>query len=286
MKIGVLTGIWYIAESASLIESLRRAGALGFRCVDIHGVFHGGPAHLNPEERRLVGQAIHDLGLTPRNYVLHAPKNPAAATPEEQEQNVAYLCEGVDLAVAWGMHQIMLNAGQWDYTVLRPDAWKRSVEFLQRVCDYAATKSVFIAQEPEPYVWFLVNDLPSAARMMAEVNRDNFTLLVDLGHLGLSRENPGDLEAVKSAIIHAHFSDHQANLHTNQVIGTGVTPAADYLAALQNLQIDRLMERYGEQDLVISLELGVPGDRIADPDDWVRRSLQHLRQIAPFLSQT
>ena len=284
MKIAVLTGVWHIAESAGLVDSLGRAAALGFRYVDIHGVFHGGPAHLSSDERLRVKQQLQRLGLQPRNYVLHAPTNPAAATSEEQEQNLAYLREGIDLAVSWGMRQLMLNAGQWDTAVPRPEAWKRSVHFLQRICDYAATKDVFIAQEPEPYVWFLVNDLQSAARMQAEVNRRNFALLVDLGHLGLSREGPGELQAVKDSIIHAHFSDHLVNQHTNQVIGTGATRTADYLATLRDLQIDRLMERFGEQELVISFELGVPHDLIADADDWVRRSLAYVQQIAPFLA--
>ncbi len=284
MKIGILTGVWYIAESATVIESLRRAAALGFRYVDLHGVFHAGPIHLSEWERQAVGAELRNLGLTPRNYVLHAPTNPASATEKEQAQNIAYLKEGIDLALSWGMKQVMLNAGQWTYGIPRREAWQRSAYFLQQVCDYAATRGCYIAQEPEPYVWFLVNDLPSATRMMAEVKRDNFTLLVDLGHLSLSRESPEDLQSIKEAIIHAHFSDHQINLHTNQIIGSGVTCTAEYLAGLRAIEIDRLIHRFGYDQLTISFELGVPGDQIPDPDEWVRRSLCHIQQIAPDLS--
>ena len=284
MKIGILTGIWYIADERNLIESLRRAAALGFRYVDLHGVFHGGPAHLDPGARRLVKDELDASGLVPRNYVLHALKNPAAATDAEQHQNLAYLQEGIELAAFWGVNQVMLNAGQWVYGAPRQEAWRRSVNFLQEVCDCAAKHNIFIAQEPEPYVWFLVNDIPSSARMFTDVNRPNFTLLVDLGHMALARENPTDLEPVQDRIIHAHFSDHQRFQHTNQVIGTGITPTLDYLNFLQHINIDHLVRRFGYDDLVVSFELGVPGDRIEDPDRWVKRSLQHIQEIAPFMS--
>lgn len=284
MKIGMLTGIWYIADKATLMESLRRAAALGFHTVDIHGVFHGGPLHFDQAECRRTADEMQRLGLTARNYVLHPLTNPAAAEDAEQEANIAYLKRGFDYAAAWGVNQIMLNAGQWTYGIPRPVAWQRSVKFLRSICDAAAERGLFIAQEPEPYVWFLVNDLPSAQRMFADVDRDNFTLLVDLGHLALSRENPADLATVKERIIHAHFSDHQAMQHTNQVIGSGVTRTADYLAYLKQMDIDACMQRFGCDELVISFELGAPGDRIDDPDEWVRRSLEYVQQAAPFMT--
>ena len=42
MKVGMLTGLWHIAEGATLLESLPRVARLGFRYVDLHGVFHAG----------------------------------------------------------------------------------------------------------------------------------------------------------------------------------------------------------------------------------------------------
>jgi sugar phosphate isomerase/epimerase len=284
MKIGVLTGIWFTAETADIIQSLRRAAALGFRYVDLHGVYHAGPVHLDQAQRLQVKVELSLLGLTPRNFVLHALKNPAAANDAEQEQNINYLKEGIDLAVSWGINQIMLNPGKWVYGMSRQEAWQRSKGFLQAVCDVAKPRGVFIAQEPEPYVWFIVNDLSSALQMAEDVNRDNFTLLVDFGHMGLCRENAADLEKVKEIIIHAHFSDHKAFLHTNQIIGTGNTPTADYLAALQKLGIDQLVHRFGYDELVVSFELGAQGDKIEYPDDWVRASLQYIRQITPYMA--
>jgi sugar phosphate isomerase/epimerase len=284
MKIGMLTGLWFVAEGATLVESLRRAAALGFHYVDLHGVFHGGPVHLNPSERLAVKAEMIALGLVPRNYVLHALHNLPSASEAELEQSLAYLKEGVDLALTWEVNQLMLNAGQWVYGMPRQTAWEKSVRFLQRVCDYAAPRGLFIAQEPEPYVWFLVNDISSGIRMLEDVDRQNFTILVDLGHMALGRESPAELDRLGEAIIHAHFSDHKPFLHTNQVIGTGFTHTKDYLDELYRMDIDRRMNRFGYDELVVSFELGVPGDAIEDPDDWVKRSIQYVQEVAPYIT--
>jgi len=283
MKIGMLTGLWFIAESAPLIASLHRVAELGFHYVDLHGVFHAGPAHLSPQARQDVKVELAALGLEPRNYVLHARHNLASASDAELEADYAYLCEGIDLALSWGVRQMMLNAGQWAYGVARPAAWARAVRFIQRVCDYAEPRGLYIAIESEPYVWFLVNDIQSTQRMLADVDRPNFTVLVDLGHLALAREGEAELAGLADVIIHAHFSDHQPYRHTNQALGAGFTPTGEYLKMLRRLDIDRRVRRFGYDELVVAFELGAPGDVIADPDGMVRQSLAHIQQVAPAM---
>lgn len=286
MKLGILTGIWYIANETGLVETLSRVSALGFQYVDLQGIFHAGPIHLDSKERRTVRARMDELQLVPRSYILHSPHNLASATQSELSTAYEYLCEGVDLAHSWGMNQLMLNAGLWAIDIGREQAWSRAVAFIQRVCDYAAKKDIFIAQEYEPYIWFLVNDTASSVRMLEDVNRPNFTLLVDFGHMALARENPEALEALADHIIHAHISDHLPLSHTNQIAGTGFAPTASYLEVLQRIDIDGRMNRFGYNELVVSLELGFPGDRIENPDKWVIESVEHVQKIAPYLTRT
>lgn len=285
MKLGMLTGIWYIAENLSLLDSLDRVADLGFRYVDLHGVFHAGPKHLSIDARREVKAKLASLGLIPRNYVLHTPYNIPCASPAELGKSYQYLCEGIDLAVSWGINQLMLNAGTWSFGLERKTGWKQSIEFIRRLCDYAAPRDLFIAQECEPYVWYLVNDIASTVRMRNDVDRENFTTLIDLGHMALAREGQSDLLLLADNIIHTHISDHEPRRHTNQVVGSGFTPAADYLSAMERVDMDGRMKRFGYDELVVSFELGFPGDRIDDPDDWVRRSLAHIHNVFPSLTQ-
>jgi sugar phosphate isomerase/epimerase len=283
MRLGTLTGVWWLAEGLSAVESLERAAALGFRTVDLHGVFHAGPRHLSGRDRRGVAARLEHLGLEARNYVLHAPHNIPEAMGAQRDENVAYLREGIDLAVSWGIRQLMLNAGRWVSAMPRQEAWRRSVTYLQEICDYASDRGVWIAQETEPYPWFLVDDLASARAMAADVNRPNFVHLVDLGHMALSREGESDLASVGKDVIHAHLSDHEPMRHTNQVVGTGFLPAADYLGWLQSLEDRGCLRRFGYDELMVSFELGAPGDAISDADDWTRRSVEHVEHLAPFV---
>jgi len=286
MKIGMLTGFWFVAEGATIVESLRRAAALGFHYVDLHGVFHASPAHLTRADRVAVKSELATLGLRARSYVLHAPHNLASASDAQLEECYQYLTAGIDLALEWGVNQVMLNAGRWAYGIPRESAWAHAVGFLQRVCDYALPRDIYVTQEAEPYVWFLVNDIESTVRMLNNVNRPNFATLIDLGHLALAREDPVHLAKLGDSIIHAHFSDHQPFRHTNQVIGTGLTRTKEYLEALLALDIDRRVRRFGYDELVVSFELGAPGDQIDDADDWVLRSLKHVQQVAPYMTLT
>ena len=285
MKIGMLTGIWYVAEQATIFASLQRAAALGFRYIDLHGLFHAGPTHLTTKQRKEVKTEMDALGLVPSSYILHSPISVPSAKPKELEECFCYLCEGVDLALAWGTNNLQLNAGQWAYGMPRDEAWTKSVRFLQRLCDYAAPRGIYICQEAEPYVWFMVNDVPSTLKMIADVDRQNFMVLMDIGHMALAREGPDELAKIIDWIIHGHFSDHQPFVHTNQIVGTGITPTVEYLESLSKLDIDRKVKRFGCDELVISLELGVPTDKIENPDDWVRRSVQNICQMYPDISQ-
>jgi len=284
MKIGMLTGLWYVAETATLIESLRRVAALGFHYVDLHGVLHAGPAHLSAAERRDVGKEMTALGLEPRNYVLHAPTNLASASSGEMDECLEYLKEGIDLALTWDVHQLMLNAGQWTYGKKRDESWQKAVQFIRQVCDYALPRDMYIAIESEPYVWYLINDVASTLKMLKDVDRPNLTTLLDLGHLALAREGMPEIRSLQDTIIHAHFSDHSATQHTNQILGSGITKTADYLAMLRDVDIDQRIKKFGYDELVISFELGFPGDTIADPDRWVRESLDHVVRNAPYVT--
>jgi sugar phosphate isomerase/epimerase len=283
MKLSMLTGLWYVASKATVFEALERVAALGFRTVDLHGVFHAGPAHLTPEERRGVRRELDRLGLEARNYVLHARHNIPGATPTEREEDLDYLREGLDCAAGWGIRQMMLNAGQWSPAVGRAEAWRRAVAFLQRVCEDAESRGISILQEPEPYVWFLVNDLAAAQQMHHDVGRPNFGLLADLGHMSLARESAAELEPLSGSILHAHLSDHEENRHTNQAIGSGAVPAGELLAGLRQMQLDARLQARGYDELAIAFELGAPGDTIADPDDWVRQSIAAVQALDPSI---
>jgi sugar phosphate isomerase/epimerase len=96
MKLGMLTGLWHIASKATVFEAMERVASLGFRTVDLHGVFHAGPAHLTGDDRRRVRRELDRLGLEARNYILHPRHNIPSASPAERDEDLAYLREGIE----------------------------------------------------------------------------------------------------------------------------------------------------------------------------------------------
>ncbi|MGA2820035.1 MAG: hypothetical protein ABSF61_05195 [Anaerolineales bacterium] len=134
-----------------------------------------------------------------------------------------------------------------------------------------------IAHGPEPHVWFLVNGLVSACRMIVDVDWPEPNELVDLSHMGLARERRRGLEQMADRIIHADFSDHQPTKDTNQVIGSGATRTENLVRVLRDLEVDRRVGRLGFD------ELAVPGDVVFGPDDWARGSVRLVQLIAPDL---
>jgi sugar phosphate isomerase/epimerase len=286
----MLSGLWHIAEGASPIEALRRMSRLGFHYVDLHAPPGDGlgpslpaPRHLPQRERLALAAELDRLGLEARNYVLHPLHNIPEAAGSRRDENVAYMREGIAMAAGWGIRQVMLNAGRWVYGMARQEAWSRSVGFLQEICDCALERDIYIAQETEPYVWFLVNDLAAARAMAADVMRPNFATLLDLGHMALARESAAEMYGVADTVIHAHISDHEESRHTNQVVGTGCLPTVDYLIQLKALEDKGAFRRFGYEEVCASFELGMPGDTIADPDDWARRSIEHVLRVAPYV---
>jgi sugar phosphate isomerase/epimerase len=284
MKLGILTGLWFVAHEATVLESIKSVNELGFRYIDLHGTYHAGPHHLSSDEIRRVKVDLNHSNMEPRCYVLHSPLNIASATNDELEYCVRFYEEGIEIAAEWNINQIMLNAGQWAWDKSRIDSWNTSVSFLRRVCDHAAKYGIFISLEAEPYVWYMLNDLRSSIQMMNDIDRPNVAVVVDLGHMALAREGAIELGSIADTIIHAHASDHEVDKHTNQILGTGFARLGDYLLALHEMEIDKKVNRFGYEELVISFELGFPGDQIQDPQEWVNRSINHIRKLAPFVT--
>lgn len=281
MKIGMLSGLWSIAGNLDAVSTVSRVADLGFHYIDFQGVLHAGPSHLDEKQVQAIAAALTDHGMEARNYVLHAPYNIPTASEEQLRESYEYLHEGMRTAKRWGIRQLMLNAGRWSTDVSRSTGWSKAVAFLKSVCDLADREGFLVAIESEPYVWFVLSDLESTLRMVRDVDRRNFGILLDLGHCALERQSPERLVEVVPHLMHVHFSDHQAERHTNQVIGTGVCPLSEYVRALMDAGADNAVAQYGYFELVGSMELGFPGDCIPDPEAWAVRSRENIQAKCP-----
>ncbi len=102
MKTGMLTGLWFVADGAGVVESLRQAAGLGFRYVDLHGVFHAGPAHLPPAERPAVRAEMAALGLEPR-ALTPGPGPPLSEREDEFHARLHRFARRLEFPLAHGV---------------------------------------------------------------------------------------------------------------------------------------------------------------------------------------
>ena len=283
MRLGVITTPWATAFGFSLPETFGRIAAMGFRYVDILGILHGDPLALSEVEKQEAVDALQRHGLTPVCFVLWPPGNVASPDEVEQERCFEYVRAGIGFGARFGARKVLFNAGQRVVGLDHRQAWQNSVSFMRRCADYALEQDVWILVESEPYVYYLVNDLATSVRMIREVDRPNVLTVVDLGHMSLSRESPVALADAASVIGHVHITDNDGSLHANNVIGSGTTPVAEYLAAINASPAASYCSARNDQ-LVAVMELGVRGESIDSPERWVRESRAYVQEVAPFLT--
>lgn len=282
MKLGVITSLWAYAEQISVVDSLQRISEMGLRHVDILGILHGDPLKLSHAEKTAIGARLQALDLVAGSLIMLPPGNIASAVKEEISRCKAYVQAGIDFISSIGGWQVLINGGKRSFALPHSESWENSVCFLRDVADYAQKKGVTVTLEAEPYVYFLVNDLATTLRMVTEVNHPNCQTVVDVGHMNLSRDAAQTLEAVKPWTVRVHLSENNGLLHANDILGSGSVDIAAYLQALYAMGFNSACRQRGK-DFVIVMELGVLGDPIPDPDDYARRSMEHILKIAPFL---
>ena len=282
MRIGIITSLWAYAENLDLCDTLERIAGLGFTCVDILGILHGDPALLPEGEKRRVRDKLSDLGLTAHSMVGLPPVNVAISDATEIQTGLDYMVRCMEFANLLGIRQLLINGGQRIAGLPHERAWANAATFLRRCAECGADHEVFVTLETEPYLHYLVNDLRTLAGMLEEVDHPYLVSILDLGHVMLARDRVEEFGLLGDRIVHAHFSDHEPTRHTNQIVGTGVTPTTEYLYALHQLGVDEFAARRG-MEFAITFELGTRDTPIRDPDDWALRSLAYVRKIDPTL---
>ncbi len=283
MKLGINNSIWEIA-GINLDKALDRINSFGFKYVDILAFGSGNPVSLSSRERRKIAKKFQELDLVSSGMVTLPPANIASGHSKEKEKSLFYLKSCAEFQAELGGKQILLGfgAGWKTLEISQEEAWVISLNFIREYCEYLFNLNILLTLELDPFVYNVVNDTVSMARMIEDVGQSNLFANIDIGHLAITRESPQTLEKLKDKIMHAHISDNNGKIHANWIIGTGVTKIADYLTKLMEMGIDGTCKNY-EEIAVASLELGEVGQDIKNPDNYVRQSINYIKKNIPQL---
>ncbi|HTF27569.1 MAG TPA: hypothetical protein VK625_01925, partial [Flavitalea sp.] len=124
------------------------------------------------------------------------------------------------------------------------------------------------------------------AKAMEDLGLPNIYANIDVGHLVITREEPSQLEKLKSRLLHVHLSETESLEHTNSILGTGKVDFKAYVDKVIELGIEENCIRLGEP-CIAGIEMGseASGGFVDDPDRWVKESLEYLDKILPELKK-
>jgi D-psicose/D-tagatose/L-ribulose 3-epimerase len=209
MKLGINLYLWADDMHDGLMPVLEKLKQIGYDGVEVP-IFDLDQAKWKAWAKRLDG-----LGLERTANTVIAPEhNPVSADPKIREaayqhmQGVVDSCATVGSSILCGPHQVAL--GVFTGKGATEDEWKRSVEHLRRVADYAKPARVTLTEEVvNRFELYHLNTLEQGIRLVDEVAHPNCKLHLDTFHAHIEEKDPAAaIRRAGSRIGHVHISEN------------------------------------------------------------------------------
>lgn len=228
--------------------------------------------HMHYYDAREIAEKIRRRNLTvacvtPENCTY--PYQFAAKEEDHRLRSQGYFENGIRLAAELECPRMEVNSGWGYWNEDADEAWKRSVEMLTHLADFAAERGVELVMESvRPEESQLVIDLPSNQRMIAEVGRENLKPMVDTCAMGVAGETLEQwYAAYDGKIAHMHFID--GNPYGHLIWGDGNHHLGKFIEVLN---------KYGYE--------GYLGQEITDGryyDDPMKADLRNMRNFERYM---
>lgn len=259
MKLGLINSAWAQAGRETAF-GIRMTKEIGFDTIDIFA----DPLDTGIKERKLIKDECDRVGL-PIVSVACVALGLIDFNPSVRRFHLDRVRAYLDLAYGFEARNVLLVLGEyvWQREVIPPaEQWNFGVEAVRDLGKYAANLGLEIALELEPFGLSLLNTVGEMARFLDDVGHPAVRANVDISHLVLAGQAPGELAKLKGLVAHVHISDCDGKVHGDLPPGRGVVDFPPYLAAIKGLDVD---------DLTISIELEYspePGKIV----EWVREA--------------
>ena len=216
---------------------LEQTKRLGFDTVDIFT----DPLDINEAERRLLRETCSELQL-PVVSLCCVALGLVDFNPAVRRFHLDRCRRFLDLTAELGASNLLLVLGEyvWQQEVIAAEEqWAYGVECVRQLGEYAESRGVRIAIELEPFRMSLVRSVDTMLQFLADVGQPKVVRAnCDISHLHLVHTPPADVARLAGVIEHVHLSDCDGKVHGDLPPGRGVTPIADYLAAIRDTGYD------------------------------------------------
>jgi D-psicose/D-tagatose/L-ribulose 3-epimerase len=234
MKYGINLYLWADDMHDGLMPVLEKLKRIGYDGVEVP-IFD-----LNQATWKVWAKRLDGIGLERTANTVIAPEhNPVSADRAIREaayqhmQAVVDCCATVGSSILCGPHQVAL--GVFTGQGATDDEWKRSVEHLRRVAEYAAGSAVVLAEEiVNRFELYHLNTLDQGIRLVDEVGHPNCRLHLDTFHAHIEEKNTADaIRRAGDRIAHVHISENDRG-----VPGTGSVAWDATFSALRDIGYD------------------------------------------------
>jgi sugar phosphate isomerase/epimerase len=214
-------------------DALKILAALGYRFVAI--TLERDP--LDPPDRSAAAQAVRRLkplldALSLRSVIetgsrflldpwrKHRPTL-ISPTADERRRRIEFLLAAIDVAAGVGADCVSLWSGAAEPDEREDDLWRRLRDSLAEILQYAESRNVRLAFEPEPGMF--IDTMARFEQLWTSSRHPGLGLTLDLGHVHcLNDGDPVDhLAAWRSVLWNVHLEDMRRGVHEHLMFGEG-----------------------------------------------------------------
>jgi sugar phosphate isomerase/epimerase len=190
------------------------------------------------EVRALLGRySLRCIIETGARYLLdpqhkHQPTL-VSTSARDRQRRLGFLRSAVDIAHALESTVVSFWSGSTLDDAARELCMNWLVEGCQKLCDYALSRRVRLALEPEPGM--LVERMADFEEARDRISRDNLGLTLDIGHLHCVGDMPAEraIERWRHLLWNTHMEDMRRNQHEHLMFGEGEIDFPPIFAALR-----------------------------------------------------
>ena len=190
--------------------------------------------HEREVRKREIAEMLRTRGLSmpvfhPEQSNMY-PLNIASPEAYIREHSMQYVREYIEDCAVFGAKTMILAPGRRDHDDPNPDHYKRAVESISLLADYAKQHQVLLAIEEWPaFMCAFADNLGQLQQLLSDVGKDNVRACLNTCAMHGNGETIGDyIRAFGTEIAHVHFADIGG-----QTLGKGRDVAAD-LKALED----------------------------------------------------
>lgn len=265
MKLGLINSA-FSQVGMDFEEGIRHTKQIGFDTVDIFTEAW----QISEAEKRLISEVCKSNDLPIVSLPVSA-LGIADFNEPVRRFHVDRTKAFVDLAAELGARNVLYVMGEyiWQQEVIDPqDQWNWAVEGTREIGQYAREQGIEIVVELEPFKLSIVNCIEKMVQFLKDVDSPAVFANIDVSHVVLAGDSPGDILKLKDLAHHVHLSDCDGRVHGDLPPGDGVINFLPYLQAIKQLDMKGVVS--------IELEYSPEPEKIVE---WVRSAYESAADL-------